>query len=759
MTHRGLLVQIVGAVSFVIASVAVAADGSQDARATNSQSASSTDSSQSATPANASQIGQLQQVIVTATKHAEPLQDVPVAITVLRADALVQNHDVDLEDYYATVPGLSLTSLGNGQTGVTMRGISAGIAGNPTVGITIDDVPIGATDTAIINGNDYIPDLDPADLQSIDFLKGPQGTLYGASSIGGLIRYVTAVPDFTSTSGHVQIDGSAIPGHGEGYGIQAGANIPLIPDTLAIRVSGFDRQDPGYVDNPSLGLDNVNSDKVYGAHLDALLQATQNFSVRLLAFIQRTQGYGDSFVDTNYLYQPNFGDLNQPSIPNTGHYSMAWQMYSAVLKYHSDLFDVTSISAFSKLVPYQSQDFTPVFGPYSEDFFAVGGAAERYVNTNNKMSEEVRLSSPTGSKLQWLVGGFFTHESNGPALGQFFATNLETGAQVGALLNYAFNSTYQEYAGFANLTWHFADRFDLQVGGRDSHNTQTYYQDVTGALNGPASILTTGAKESSFTYLVTPQYHISDSTMTYISVASGFEAGGPNSPEFPTPQIPLTYAPSKTVNYEWGIKSTLLQRRLLIDADIFYINWSNVQLTGVEPVVGTTYTFNGGKAKSQGIEFQTDFIPVEGLKLSATAAYTDATLTNTPGQGFPGVSGDPLPFSSKYNASLSADEQFNITGSLEGFVGATAAYVGSRYEGFPATLGEAQPRIPSYAYGDLRTGIVTHGFTVTAFLKNVTNERGILNTTQLTGTTATSGIWQTVYMVPRTVGLSIAKTF
>jgi iron complex outermembrane recepter protein len=757
MIRGGLLGQAVVALAVVMASMAPtavvrAADGSQGPSA---------DSSQGATQAGGSQSDQLQEVTVTARKQTERLLDVPAAISVVDASSMLQNHDVDIQDYYATVPGLSMTTLGNGQTAVMMRGVSTGIYGNPTVGITIDDVPIGATETAIINGAAYIPDLDPADLQSIEFLKGPQGTLYGASSIGGVVRYVTAVPDLTSTNGHVEVDGSTIPDGGDGYGARGAVNIPVIPGTLAVRVSGFDRRDPGYVDDPSQGKSNVNSADVYGAHIDALLQATQNFSVRLTALWQRTEGNGDSSVDTNYLYQPvsGNGDLTQSRLPQSGAYEFDWQLYDAALRYHTDLFDVTSISAYSEFRPDQNIDETPQVGSAADAFYGVAGADQRYVNTNTKISEELRFSSPTGSKLTWELGGFFTHESNGPALGQYFANDLETGAQVGLLLNYYFTSTYQEYAGFGNLTYHFTDRFDVQVGGRESHNVQSYYQDVSGPLNGPAAVLSTRSHDSSFTYLVTPQFHITDSIMTYVSVASGYEPGGPNTPEFPSPTIPVTFAPSKTVNYELGIKNDLLEHRLTLNADVFYIDWSNIQLTGTIPVVLTSYTFNGGKAKSEGVEFDAKFKPIDSLVLSATAAYVDAMLTNTAGQGFPGVSGDPLPFSSKYSGSLDAEDQFNISGAVSGFIGATGAYVGKRYEGFPPALGQPQPGIPSYAYADLRAGINTNGYTVTLFVKNVTDERGVLLSSQINGSTPTSGLWHTVFMVPRTVGLSITKAF
>jgi len=767
VTYRRPFSQVVVSFALVIASVAAATDAAAQAVfANNSQSATSASSSQSTTAPSGSQPEEVQEVTVTARKQTERLLDVPEAVTVIDAASMLQNNYVGLADYYATVPGLSIVPYGNGQTAIIMRGLSTGTSGNPTVGVSIDDVPVGATETAIINGSAYIPDLDPADLQSVEFLKGPQGTLYGASSIGGEVRYVTAIPDLTSTTGHAEVDGTTIPDHGDGYGVRAGINIPIIPDMLAIRISGFERRDPGYVDNYVEGLsplkmDNVNGDNVQGGYLAALFQPTKDFSLRLTALVQHSDFYGDSSIDTNYSFQPLMGDLTQSRLLGSGGNIFQTQLYDMTLKYHTDIFDITSISGFGELQLHQNIDETQSLGPLSEIFFDVGGADQRYVNDNTKFTEELRLSSPVGTKLSWEVGGFWTRENNGPGLGQYFANNLDTGIQpvVGLLLNYYFTSKYNEYSEFANFTYHFTDHLDLEVGGRYSHNYQSYYQAVTGALNGPENTLATGANEHATTYLITPRYHFSESLMTYLTVSSGFEPGGPNTPEFPTPSIPTTFAPSRTVNYELGVKSEMLERRLSLDADVFYVDWSNVQLTGIFPVVDTSYTFNGGKAKSEGVEFEADLIPLEGLKLTASTAYTDAVLTNSAGHGFPGVAGDQLPFATRYSGSLSAEERFSINESVTGFVSATAAYVGKRFEGFPASLGEPQPAIPAYGYGDLRTGIDTHGYTITAFVKNLTDERGVLYSTQITGTTLASGLWHTVVIPPRTVGVSVMRSF
>lgn len=705
------------------------------------------------------QPGEIQEVIVTAQKRSQRLEDVPVAVTVVNAASMVQQDTLSLQDYYATVPGVAINDQGNGRLSITMRGLNTGDFGNPTVGITIDDVPIGDTDTAVINGAQFVPELDPADLQSIEFLKGPQGTLYGASSLGGVVRYVTAVPDLNSTSGQIEADGSGVSGGGGGYAARGSLNAPLISDMLAVRVSAFDRHDPGFVDDPTQGRNDVNSVDVSGAHLAALLRPTQNVSFRLSALIQDKNGKGDGTVDTNYLYQPLAGCLCHSRMPGTGRNDYQLQLYSANLNIHFEKFDFISITGYSLNHDEEDFDETPVYGPYAAALFNVQGASLANVFRNSKFTQEVRLSSLPGSKLEWLLGGFYTYEDNSTDDSKIIANDLATGQFAGLVLDFPYPTMYAEYAGFANATYHFTDRFDLQVGGRESHNSQRYEQNITGPLlGGLPDSYTHRSQDSSFTFLVTPQYYFSDALMAYVRVASGYETGGPNTPFIPGAPIPPTFAPSTTVNYEFGLKSRAFDRRLSVDADIFYIDWSKIQLIGMTPQQAA-YVFNGGSAKSQGIEIAAQLKPIDSFTISVSGAYTDADLTSNAGNGFPGVSGDPLPYSGKFSGSVAAEERFRITGSISGFVGATVAYVGKRYEGFPASLGAPQPSIPDYSYGNVQIGIDTYGYTVTAFAKNVTNERGILKSTQITGSTPTSGLWETAFITPRTIGLSVSKSF
>ncbi len=262
-------------------------------------------------PSGDGSTGTLQEVVVTAEKRTESLQSVPVPETVIAANALSEVGEPRLQDYYARVPGLSLDNLGSGQTSIAIRGITTGGQTNPTVGITIDDVPYGS-DSILGYASVLVPDIDPADLERVEILKGPQGTLYGASSIGGLLKFDTVAPSTKALSGQVEGDLSSVA-HSDGvagYAGRASVNVPL-SSSLAIVASGFTRRDPGYVDNLITGQRGVNQVHADGGRIAALLRPSDTLSLELSAFVQNTKGYGTSAVNTNYLLQPVSGDLAQ----------------------------------------------------------------------------------------------------------------------------------------------------------------------------------------------------------------------------------------------------------------------------------------------------------------------------------------------------------------------------------------------------------------------------------------------------------------
>jgi iron complex outermembrane receptor protein len=699
----------------------------------------------------------LQEVVVTAQKRAERLQDTPVPVTALDTSQLLQQNQTRLQDYFTQVPGLSLNPTGDGATNIVIRGIATAVYSNPTVGITIDDVPVGAS-TALANGQLQQPDLDPADLAQIEVLRGPQGTLYGASSLGGLIKYVTTDPSTKGYSGRLQADVNGVQGGGTGYGVRGSINVP-VSDTLAVRASGFSRKTPGYVDNINTGQNNVNSIDAAGGHLSVLWMPSDLLSVKLGALYQYTHADAGSAINTDYHDHPTYGDLKEAFVPGSGAYWTENTLYSAKVDVHLGWSDLTSVTGYGINVFKGAGDSSPTFSgaPYN----LPASEIENRFHTN-KVSQELRLASPAGAQLEWLLGGFYTHEHN-PVIQDVIGVDPRTAAVLETPLEARFPTTYLEFAGFADATYHFTGAFALQAGLRYSHNRQTYNEADYGSLGeiAPGVPFTTAqdSTDHSLTFLVVPQLKITPDMMAYIRVASGYRPGGPNA-DAVLFNLPGTFKADTTLNYELGLKGDLLHGTLTYDLSAFYIDWRSIQLQIQDPVTQFSFFTNGGTARSTGLEATLNYRSDQGLRLAANASYDVAELSQTPPPSIVASDGARLPYSPRFSASLSADQNVQINSQWTGFVGGTVAFVGERFGDFPSRANSLRATFPSYTTLDLRAGALTGPWTVSVFARNVTNERGVLSSRSLLGARATAtGPYITNFITPRTIGLSVSRAF
>ena len=701
--------------------------------------------------------GEIGEIIVTAEKKEERLQDVPVPVSVLSADTLLEFNEVRLQDYYTSVPGLTVIPTNTGSPALTIRGITTNAYSNPTVGITVDDVPYGSSTN--MGGGPLVPDLDPSDLARIEVLRGPQGTLYGASSIGGLLKFVTVDPTTDDVSGSVQAGMSSVRNGAElGYNVRGSVNIPL-SDTFATRVSGFFRKDPGYIDNTLTGQKGVNEGESEGGRLSALWRPSQDVSMKFSALYQHSATDGSSAVGSLIGPDPNLGDLQQSDVKGTGGYDRKTQVYTAKLVAKIGAAELTSISGYSVNTFRDVEDFTTFFGSLNQAQFGVSGATLVDDNETKKFSQEIRLAMPLSQKIDWQFGLFYTDERSS-YVQPILAVIPTTGAVVGIGLTESFPTTYREYAAFTDLTFHITDQFDIQVGGRESHNRQTYTELDTGPLV-PASfaglpsplvfpLLVTN--ESASTFLLTPSFKLSTDLMVYARVASGFRPGGPNA-EASAFGLPLSFNPDKTTNYELGVKGEAFGHALSFDGSIYYIDWKAIQLT-VVAADGFSFFSNGSRAKSQGVELSVTARPLTGLSIAGWLEFNDAVLTEALPANGPtyGVPGDRLPYSSRFSGNVSIEQQFPITEHVSGFVGATESYVGARDDLF---TGSAQRQhLPAYAKTDLRAGAKVNLWTANLFVTNATDKRGIL-----TGGLGTNIPYGFEYITPRTIGLSLSRNF
>jgi len=344
---------------------------------------------------------ELQEVVVTAQKREERLQDVPVPVTALNTEELASTNQVRLQDYFTRIPGLTVTpSEFNGAATISIRGVTSGDFTNPTVGITVDDMPYGST--TALGGGYLVPDLDPSDLARIEVLRGPQGTLYGASSIGGLLKYVTVDPSTDEITGRIQTGASGVYASAQpGYNVSGSVNLP-VSDSLAVRASAFTRRDPGYIDNIQTGRDDVNDAEVSGGHFSALWNPSANLRLKFSALVQDSHLFGAPSV----TIAAGLGDLQQAFLAGTGLVDRKFQAYALTVKAKLGQFDLTSISGYSINNLEDKADYTSALGSCcTSAVFGVAGTPNTDVNRTNKFSQEFRLTTAVGSHHTRAHGG------------------------------------------------------------------------------------------------------------------------------------------------------------------------------------------------------------------------------------------------------------------------------------------------------------------------------------------------------------------
>ena len=715
---------------------------------------------------NKSDEGKISEIVVTAQKKSERMQDVPVPVSVISAENLTETNQVRIQDYYTSVPGLNMTpEPGTGGLLVLLiRGITTGAATNPTVGIQIDDVPFGST-SAFFAAGGSVPDIDPNDLQRIEVLRGPQGTLYGASSMGGLIKFVTVDPSTDKVSGRVEAGTSSVYNGAElGYSFRGSINVPLT-DSLAIRASAFTREEPGYIDNPVLHINGINESHAVGGRVAALWHASDTVSLKLSALIQDVKGDGLNDVDVpTPAYPQSLGlkDLQQSYLRGVGPWDRKAEELTATLNAKIGIFDLTSATGYSEYSEHDELDGTTLFGFATEPLYGLANSVGYESQRTSRLSEEFRLSATLGSRADWLLGAFYTHE-NTPNGFENYTANEPSGAVAGPLVYILSPFKYQESALFSDLTFHFTDHFDVQIGGRGSRIQETTDQTYIGpydefAFQQPSPIVYTPgtATQHAVTYLLTPSYKVSPDLMLYARLASGYRPGGPNlNAGLGTPP---TFKPDKTINYEIGAKGGWFDHKLTVDGSLYYIDWKDVQVLLINPVTFFPFDDNVATARSRGIELSIEARPLTGLLLSSWVSWDDAVLT----ADFPASAavyagtGNRLPFVPRFSGNVTARQEFPLSAALRGYVGAALAYVGDRQDEFNSGPPFPPPRqdLPAYAKVDLQSGVTFDSWNVNIFANNVLDRRGLLG-----GGLATYPPYAFTYIQPRTVGLNVVKKF
>lgn len=715
--------------------------GAAQAQAEAQQGAPETNSTQQQT-ADAPNTDQ-SAIIITATKRPQVLIDIPQSVTVVTGGTLEQQHANSFQDYLKLVPGLQLDQSTPGEGRLILRGINTGGVAS-TVGVYVDDTPFGSS-SGLVNGAVLAGDFDTFDLNRIEVLRGPQGTLYGASSLSGVLRFVTNAPSVDAFQVRGRAGLESVKGGDLGYSANAVVNVPLSP-TIAFRASGSYRKDAGFIDSIGTGGSdvekNINDSKSFGGRASLLFQPSDKASVRITAIAQNIEADAGSIIEADPVtLKPLHGLSQSQFVPQFS--NLHYRVYNGTGNFDLGFATLTSSTSYATQKQDERIDFTFALSPLLQLGFGLppNEFFEAQDTNLKKFTQEVRLSGQT-RLLDWLVGGYYTNERG--LIDQDFVavvpgtlTPIDPVPILGTTLGSAtVNSKYREIAGFANATVHFAEQFDLDLGARYSHNKQSAHQISDGALAGGFNDFPVArSSENVFTYSVAPKFKPNKNTTIYVRVAKGFRPGGPNvlPPGNIPPDVPRIFHSDSVVSYEAGLKAETADHRFSIDAAAFHIDWKNIQLFTV--VSGFGVNANGSSAKSDGFEFTAAARPMPGLTLSANGAYTNARLTGDTPPSVGGRDGDQLPFTPKLSVALNGDYEWHLGPQTRAHIGASWRHLSGQLAGYDSDFVLAfgrQRHVRPYGVIDLNAGVDFGRFDVQAYVKNLGNSHGVTSTTALT---------------------------
>ena len=733
----------------------------------------------------ATQNSTLEEVVVTAERREETLDKVPASLTAFSQKTMDDLHIESFSDLASIVPGLVLAPpqvYTQAQTDVAIRGIYSN--GNaPTTGIYIDETPIEIRrmDNAAISGS---PQPDIFDLERIEVLRGPQGTLFGSSAMGGAIRYITPQPNLEDSSGYTKAEVGYTDRGAPSYSIGVAYGAPIVAGTAGFRLSGWFHSDGGYLDieDPYTGdivKRNANSSHSYTLRPAFTVAPTEGLTITPAVFIQQQHTDAPSVYWTTLLPKPEDGapvSGNLAPQPATDRLTVP----SLAIKYDFGRMVLQSDTSYMRRDYVDYDDWTnlePVLLGRVPVNPSLAGFSFRDSNIDytRAWQQEFRLtSSDANSRINWVIGAYYRHALEGasqlawPDLSPI--TELvagQTSAQFFGVPSYVMNG--QSYAGYTYFTTvdeqkavfgqvaiNIVSHLKAEIGVRVEHSVvEQQNETFAGPLNGAAFARQTLPDEVQNP--VTPRfsltYQYTDEDMVYLTAAKGYRAGGSNALNATTDSlcqpslhalgfssVPEQYSSDKLWSYEIGAKDSFFDRKLAIQTSAYFIDWTGIQTNLFLPSCGLGFYTNSGKAISKGLDFQLAAVPLEGLKISLNVGYTDAYYPNASYGAPTGGSaplligaGDKLPNVLPWTVATTAEYQWNI-----GYLWSGArSYFRVDYRWLDAAP-KADPNVvgydsqtgpfPNQSYGllNLRLGVLQHGMDLSAFVNNATRSNPLI---------------------------------
>ncbi len=743
---------------------------------------------QSSAPATASADAESQtevaDIIVTATKRGdEALRNVPIAIQALTGDTLTNSGATQFSDYATRVPSLSFQDLGPGDKKYIIRGINS--TGAATVGAYYDEAVISADNRN--DGGGRNTDIRLYDIERIEVLKGPQGTLYGASSESGTIRIITKKPDMLNFGGYIAGELSTTHKGGTNYNINGALNLPIVEDKLAARVVGWYVDDSGFVDQtriPAGLLKDVNNDRTSGGRATLRYTPTESFTLTASATIQKTHSDGSSRYTPPGT--PSFSTVGFPAVPggdliNTdltrSPLDDKVKIYSLTGEYDFGSGSLVATTNYFDRSMRFTFDSSPILF-----FFGVPIPGITIQPQSRRIwSNELRYASKFDGPFNFVLGGFYSHEKSdfdvevvrsndlGEPRGPFTRLNSDdalSNPNGNTFFGRFDNNRLSQYAVFGEATFAFTPELKATVGARYFHNKLTSAQETTHPFGGfgpnPPGVLRNSANDHKTTFKGNLSWKPNEDVLVYATAAQGFRTGGLNQADLPFASgIPRSYDSDSLWNYELGTKLSLADKRLRIDAAVYHIDWSNIQVRAVDSTGAFPFTTNAGGASVDGVEADINAVLAKGVTLAAGGSYQNAKLTSdqpgpTPRPGNLGLDGDRIPNVPRFSGSVNLDVDRPLSGTFNYLVHADVSYHGSSHTTLAAntTRDPFDVRLQSYTLVNLRLGIKNDLWTAAVFARNLFDKRA-----QVDAISSSQDPLALITVRPQTFGLSLSRKF
>jgi iron complex outermembrane receptor protein len=674
----------------------------------------------------------LEEIIVTATKRAESIHDIPISVTAFTGKELSDMGADNFVDYARDVPSLTFAERGNGRNDIAIRGLSV-INGVPTVGYYLDGV---STEL-----NFQSPDPKLFDIERVEILRGPQGTLYGAGAVGGLIKIITNPPDPSGFDAKADVDYFNI-NHADGsYAVNMMVNVPLVTDVLALRVVALTRENSGWIDAPLLGKNGANWEDDKGLRTSLKWIANDDFDATLRWYYQQYRIGIESFDTPSQGIAAGYGSQNVSlvSIPTLSTYEA--NQVSLDLRWDLKFATLESVSGYNKTTVHDDPDGL-TFGDGSLQPYA---PATQYAfpldQPYKTYSTELRLVSAGDTRWLYTVGVYWKKVD----LAEFADLSV-----FGETLN--FDTSDRQTAVFGELGYKLNEAWTLTVGARYLWENVSALTD-TNVVGSPVAVSANGGNENAFSPKLALQYAFDKDLMYYASISKGVRSGGVNVDVASSPFYQPTYKSDSAWDYEIGTKSLWNEHRTQLDAAVYYIKWSDLQIDGIPTDPELSFITNAGSATSKGFEAEIEQIIARDLRITLGGAYIDAKID----EAFEDApSGSRMPNVPRYTINAGVIDGFPLPANLHGSVRADFSYRDGSYDNLP-NIPLSQPNSNySSGYGivNLRGTVEAAHWNASLYADNLFNRFG--SSFAQYSTTGLDQIYQTR---PRTIGIKLGVNF